>query len=425
MKATARSWVIPLSLVLLTASVRVVPAAVIHQGRVSDFVNMEEMADAVLRGDNIYARTLLFPYAPYSQFMQGGMKLLAHKLSLRFEFVVKLAPIAADCIVVLLLLYAPFATSASRRVCAFVWAINPVSILITAFHGNIMPVVAMLIVASTIAFDHDPERKTGSIFVTASALLLGLAIAIRSFPVLFLPLFVFKLRNHRERIRFLALALFATAFSSLPYLLFAPKAFIREVLGYSGVPDFGWAAIIRALTREGQLATITDYAPTETKVLFLLAYAVWLCVIAIRDPEQPVTATSVTIPLLFFCIYSGVAAHYLIWLLPLALTVGDRRMITLFSLGSTLALVGFYATYHPILLFGQFTPILGGMTARGLWFVGNVILFGVCLLSSIRVFRGLLGGTSLPMPLRLARIAMVGIFSAWLGVVARTALHVL
>jgi hypothetical protein len=67
------------------------------------------------------------------------------------------------------------------------------------------------------------------------SLLLCAAIALKSFPVLFLPLFIIELPTRQARVRFGALALAPVAALLVPYALHDLAALRRELLGYGGV----------------------------------------------------------------------------------------------------------------------------------------------------------------------------------------------
>ena len=73
---------------------------------------------------------------------------------------------------------------------------NPVSILITGFHGNVMAIVPFLVVSAyvaAVAAEGNPNRR---LLLAVSALLLGMAIGFRSFPILLIPVFLLLLDAH-------------------------------------------------------------------------------------------------------------------------------------------------------------------------------------------------------------------------------------
>ena len=123
------------------------------------------------------------------------------------------------------------------------YAINPVSILITSFHGNITVIPTLFTFLAYIVLLNGVQDN-----YRLSALLLGLAIGFRSYPILLLPFFIlipdFSLT---KKIKYAAYALVPTFLSFVPFLLLNPGAVAKEVLSYSGWADHGFVAILRAV----------------------------------------------------------------------------------------------------------------------------------------------------------------------------------
>src|SRR5262249_41783367 len=134
-----------------------------------------------------------------------------------------------------------------------------------------------------------------------------------------------------------------------PYLLLDRPRFLGEVLSYSGIADFGWLAAIRwGAAQKGRALEAAWTLLPATKVLFLAAYALALFFALRRDPARGLLLA----PLLFYALYGGVAAQYLVWVVPLALFLGER-LLAPFTAAATAALVAFYWTAHPGILFGS------------------------------------------------------------------------
>ena len=83
-------------------AVRLVPAWYL-ENPVSDIPSYIAMANIVLRGDDIYAPRVLFPYTPYSQFIPASMMEIANATGWRFDFAIKLPSILADGLTTLLI----------------------------------------------------------------------------------------------------------------------------------------------------------------------------------------------------------------------------------------------------------------------------------------------------------------------------------
>lgn len=95
---------------------------------------------------------------------------------------------------------------------------NPLLILLSAGGGSFDTLVLAAILGGVYYFMNDSYRLGG--------FLLGLGIAIRLYPVVFLPLFIMRVRKVKDRIIFTAVSLVPLIISSAPYFLWDYRAFI-------------------------------------------------------------------------------------------------------------------------------------------------------------------------------------------------------
>jgi hypothetical protein len=361
-----------LVLVAVALLVRVVPAA-LFGSEAADLGTYRDMATTVLRGDDVYARQVYFPYTPHSQFLPALAMLASRATGIRFDLAMRLESILADAATTWLLFAGLLWEGASRKrafLLALSFALHPVAILVSAFHGNLMSLLAFLLLAALVA-GRAAERAATSADAAAlrasSALLLGLAIAMRSFPVLLLPVYLAICCRSgaawRRAAVYTLLASAASVTSIAPYLVLDRAPFLREVLSYSGAGDFGWLAALRwaAVLRGGELAAAYTMLPA-TKPLFLAAYALALAAFFARG--NAAARGLLLAPLLFYAVYGGVASQYLVWVVPVATYLGDAFLVP-YTVAATSALVPFYWRNHPGILFGRLSgrwplPILAG-----------------------------------------------------------------
>jgi hypothetical protein len=349
------------------------------------------MADEVLRGDNIYAPHILFPYTPFSQFLPAWLLLFADATSWRFDFAVKLPCAIADAGTSLLIFgYLRWRGVGLAKMAGWTlaWALNPVSILITAFHGNLMAIVPFLVTGALVAADVADESPNRDLLLPISALLLGLAIALRSFPILILPAFlVLFARTFREALTFGGLAALPAGLSSLPYLIFARETFLREVGSYSGSTDFGWLSVIRTLPylyRGEKFSTFAGELLDQSKGIFLFAIGLATpCLLFFR--RSALGRATLLAPLLFFGLYGGVSGQYLVWVVPVAILLRQRAVLA-FSLVGAAALASFYVIYHPGILFGRYPPAIPESGAVGaVYALSNAALVVLSLAWAIQI----------------------------------------
>jgi hypothetical protein len=292
---------------------------------------------------NPYETRRLYPYPPVWVWVEAGCEWLARTTGLAFAALVKLPIIAADAWIV-----AHLARAAGARA-AWAYALHPVGVLISAVHGQ-FDAIALLFVLLALRWQEDGREAR-------AALALAAAIALKSFPVLLLPVFVLSLPR-QVRFRFVALATLPVAALLLPFLVASPVAVGRELLAYGGVADFGWIALVRGLRwlsghgleRSGDAESWPTLVPLA-KLIFL---AVWAALVtawmrAARRPPLPQASLAVFLAFLVF--YGALSAQYLLWVVPLGLLRPDRYSLA-YAIAATLALLGFYAFLAPDIVFG-------------------------------------------------------------------------
>jgi hypothetical protein len=229
-----------------------------------------------------------------------------------------------------------------------------------------------------------------------AALFLGIAVAMRSFPMLLVPAFVLLFcRGISEVLIFLALSGLPSVLSSIPYMLYSREAFLQEAAGYGGTSDFGWMSVLRALryfSAKEKIGAVSPHLIDQTKRLFLGAYVLTVLVLPFFRREALGRALLIA-PLLFFGLYGGVAAQYLIWIVPLAIALRER-LIFPFTVVGTAALYCFYVMYHPGIVAGRHpllvheSPLVMGIYtgANALIVLLSLLWVGQIIAGELRVY---------------------------------------
>ncbi len=192
----------------------------------------------------------------------------------------------------------------------------PVSILISAFHGNYDSLVAMLCLLSCDLLG----RQKRPLLAGAA---LGLAINVKPLPVLFVLPMLACCRNRRELWRFVAgLALLALPF--VPPLVLCGSDFLNSVAGYHPEPDnWGVFEFLREAMRRPELsaaAQAIERAYSERGRFLVIGAMVLLAVWTRRTKAQPlhVMACAASLFLLFA---SGFGLQYLAIATPLLFAI--------------------------------------------------------------------------------------------------------
>jgi hypothetical protein len=317
-------------------------AAVLVSARTTvDVLRYHKVADHVLNVSlNPYTAPRLYPYPPLWVWFEAGAGWL-ERHGASFPVVVKLPVVLADAGIVALLL------GWSRRA-AWLYALHPVSLLVTGFHGQFDALMLLFLLAAVRAFE---ARRDG-----ASDGGLAGAIATKSLPVLLLPFFVLSpgLGGMARRLRYAALAVLPVAAILLPYAIADFGALRRELLGYSGIADFGWIGAWRGLLylRDG---VVRRSEPQHWGVLIPVAKGLFFAAFAAlvlfhRRLASSLDRACLAVFLAFLVFYGAISAQYLLWPLPF----GARRPglgFVLYGIAATAALVGFYAFLAPGVFF--------------------------------------------------------------------------
>jgi hypothetical protein len=312
---------------------------------------------------NPYVAPRLYPYPPLWMFVEGASEWLARHLGWSFAVIVKLPGVAADVVIVLLL--ARWGAPGAPRA-AWLYALSPVALLITGAHGQFdaLPLLCVLLALHEQAGGrHD-----------RSALALAAGIALKSFPVLLLPVLCMRLPDAVARVRYTALAILPVAALLVPFAVADVGALRRELVGYGGVADFGWVGVWRGLlwlvtgTLRRSLAAEWPVAVSVSKILFLAAYAgllVWMWRLRARL-DAPRAALVVL--LAFSVLYGALSAQYLLWVVPLGCLLSPLATVW-HGAAAAIGLAGFYLFLAP----GVMWPAPGPLTesaAGVLWVAG-------------------------------------------------------
>jgi hypothetical protein len=122
---------------------RVVPAVILSQTSDFDVESYHVVADLVLSGQDVYAAPAAayrYPYLPLRMYWMAWAVRVSQATGLSFGLLVKLAPIAADGGLALLLRAVVLArgdTAASALQAGLSYALHPVAVFVSTYHGQL------------------------------------------------------------------------------------------------------------------------------------------------------------------------------------------------------------------------------------------------------------------------------------------------
>jgi Glycosyltransferase family 87 len=244
-----------------------------------------------------------WPFLPTMAFVFAGELQLGRVAHLPWPVVGRIAPVAADLVLIALI---GKLASQRGRLRRFQYACNPLPILICAVHGQLEPeVLALGVAALIVARSHR---------ATAAGTLLGLSVAVGSWSLLLAPGVLLVLPGWRNRIRAacvmagVPLAFLVTS----PLTVGTPVTLLPKVVGRlvglrAVIGNWGWTVVVTRGVRE--------FVPSVGRVgvlALIIALAVAAYLWRRADPVDLTAALLIT----FLVVSPRVSVQYLVWPLP-------------------------------------------------------------------------------------------------------------
>ncbi len=343
-------WLLPL---VVAFAIRAAGAWVSHAEPLVDVDSFFRWAKHLEGGINPYSTTdAPANYPPLWLYICWGCLKVAQEVGCSFDLVMKLFVSACDAATVIpvgLLALRRGEGETAGRAAALAYALNPVSILIAAFHAQNDPLVIGLAIWCMWLVTARP-------FVLAGELgfgLLGASLAIKPIGVLFLPLVLAQISGWQRRARLFAIAGLPLLLTAIPFLFSTPVAFVRAAATYRGPPDFGYIGIFNSWMNLGHGSSgdpIIEQLHWSMRLFYLPVFLfIWwrLRRFSLIDQAQAVVLS-------LFLFYGTLGAQYLMWLIPFAAARRDPRLPRI-SILTAIALVAFYQLNHPGILSGVST----------------------------------------------------------------------
>ncbi|MHB1501876.1 MAG: glycosyltransferase 87 family protein [Candidatus Dormibacteria bacterium] len=320
-------------LVLISAALHVL--VLLHTGGASfDIRSFAIQAATVLHHQNVYAVTARYPYPPVWLFVAALCRLVASWGQFSFVDVVRIPACLGDMGTIVVLAYFGAARYQQRWKALSLplcYALNPLPLLISAGHGQFdsLPILFMLMAVLLL------EKHAGT-----AALLLGVAVALKGWPVLFAPYLVFRAPRSQwlaSSALILAPAVVATGIYTV-WVGWSGKV-VAEVLGYQGVAGFGWMA----LASPGGGRNVAGVLLEVTIVAFVLFVSTRSALVM-----EPALVAAVVF-MGFYAAGYDISVQYLLWVLPF-LIVTDVGWSLIYSFVATAAAIVFYTVRFPAVL---------------------------------------------------------------------------
>jgi hypothetical protein len=325
-----RLW--PLLLLGLAAAIiRLVPIALFPEGHglfLIDIRNYQETADAVLDRRDVYELPArVHPYPPLQMYVFALASLCADALPISFFAAVRIPQALADAgtAVLIVLSGRRLAGDAAGWRAGLLYAVCPLPLVVTVYHGQFDAISVFFAVGALAALLYGKERPS---LLVLSAVLLGLGMLQKVWPVLLLPVLLMQLPDGRARLSYIGVAAAAVALGVMAYVLAFDSTPMRV---YDAVADYRAptaraTGLLLVLDESfGGLRSvdrfITWYTAHGRWVMGALVGAMTLLVLVRRTP---VAEACVIVLVSLFVLSSDAVSYHFLWLLPFGLLAGQR-----------------------------------------------------------------------------------------------------
>jgi hypothetical protein len=363
-----------------------------------DAESYQIVADLVRSAKDVYANTERHPYLPFHMYIFAAADWLAENAVIGFFSWVRLPNIAADLGITALIYKGSLRLGRSASTAfwlAFLWAVNPISILTSVIHGQFdsVPLFFTLLAYYMLRF-----RQQNIWGPALGGLSMGLAVVDKSWPVLFVPVLLLVAPRIRDKVTYLVAAVAVPVFFvGLYYVLYSPSIDVLEtrVLKYSAV--YGrWGYTFLLDKWDSTPPSWVDWAREYGRDATLWTVAV---VGAFVVPRREAMTACAALVAAFYAATSGFGSQYLVWIIPLALMAGQTRMLAVYSLFAVSALYILYwgtgGLAYKLTPTREYWPLLIAWPSAVLWMFKEIAV-SIPLQRSIAAFRKALQRPQVP-----------------------------
>ena len=300
--------------------------------------------------ERTYQSTILFNHPPLTAYF---LRAIFHLYNLpifqgvgivSFPFLLRLPGIVADFVVIVLLLRIKKNDPRLRLPtwALVMFALSPLSIMVSGYHGNTDPVMVMLLLFSVYFCARGQPALSGLFF--------ALSAQVKIIPLLFFPILLCFWMQRRLLLRFvIPFAVGSAILWSEPLLKF-PLTFTKNVLSYGSTWGIWGLSYLLRLTGRPEFSRVSFFGlgPWQAFVVTVCKLLIIAAVLALAWRRRKVEGRGVWDSIaygwiIFFVFSPGVCTQYLVWLAPFILLLSPTFYTWLLGSSSIFAFV-FYNT---------------------------------------------------------------------------------
>lgn len=334
-------------IILITAFiVRAIPALIMQRGAVYEMYLFQQTAHAFRNGENIYLSQFAHPYLPFLVYWFGFADWLTETVGVFFIFWLKSINILADTLLAGLVYFSVRyqRDETEARYAAWIYVFNPVTILVVAYQGQFEATTTFFLLSAWFLLAGEKSDMKRLFF---SALMLGLAILSKTWPIIFLPMVWFRLPNWKTRVPYSLLVGLIPLTAILLYELLFPGSIgpILKRASRAGAISgwWGYSSIINVwLQLTGQGNSIFSWVSLYGKYIgYLFGFFV-----IIWTRKRPLLYSLLLTILVMFAFVPNLGLQGLAWVIPIALILGLYNSLGWYIIGATIHMLVSYWGIH-------------------------------------------------------------------------------
>ncbi|MFH1228170.1 MAG: hypothetical protein V1701_09750 [Planctomycetota bacterium] len=279
--------------------------------------------------------------------------IIADYTHIPFSFLIKILPILADLGMSILIYKASLKLYKEDKISfllALFYFMSPLPIDSSAYAANFDSILLVFVFLAWYIWEWGANNKK----LYFSAICLGVSLLLKLYPIILLPIFLWKIKTFKERVVYSVLVILPVSLTFIPYLLVSPGAVIKDILGYpSGFGIWGYSAILISIRENigltGLSPAINFVSDWGKFILLAFLFYQWI----FRVKYLSVLSGIILIFTTFYFFTSALFWQYLLWCLPFIIIKRQPNFIfyTIFvtlyllmihALSPKLAAVGLY-----------------------------------------------------------------------------------
>ena len=269
-----------------------------------------------------------FPFLPFMNWFYAISHVLSKETDLPFIFFVRLLMIAAVFGTTILIGKLNRVKGVKKDQLFFLF--NPVNLLVFSLHGQ----ADILLIFFTLFSVFFLTSKKKSAF--KSAVLMAISVLIKTWSIIFIPLFLIKLKNFPQIVTWLLTLIFIIGLTTSLYVKLFHSSFslITETLNshVGGAAGFwGYTGLLNLISKLIPSASLLINT-LERNAIYSLIIAFGVIYFVIIKKHTPLLTSMVIFLLTFKLVSPGWGLQYTAWILPFAVARGMSKDFKTYSL---------------------------------------------------------------------------------------------